>query len=687
MSASSRGDRREPGRPLFAELLGRSAFSIDGQPVNPANRKSRALLGYLCLTASGRESRERIVGLLWSESEKDRALASLRQAIYEIRTCLKSAGYEGFASDNLSVWLEPGTCSSDVAGLLAAPAAAESLERLNGQSAVAENLLGDLASVDPAFEGWLAVQREVFANKLVRGLEQALDSCEDRGLQRSIAGALIGQDPTHERAVRTLMRALAADGDLGGALKTYKQLWDCLEVEFDIEPSQETQDLVAELRTGQVPTRTAGKIAPRPLIVVHTPPSGDQPCQSARQAPAAAPKIVLAIGKFEMGGANSEHGYLLQAFRRELIAQLVRFREWLVRDLNYGQGSAMPATTEYIIEASGLEQKGAARLVFTLMNVRTGDYLWSERLPLSLDAWIETQQEIVRRLAANLNVHLSAGRLSAVIRRPSADLAAYDRWLKAQTRLLTWTPDKGDEAEELLQAIIEDTPDFAPAYSSLASFKSNLHFSHPGFMRSSKRHSQAREYAEQAVRLDPLDSRAHLALGWADAYLGDFDAAVTSHRLAREINESDPWTLMSTALGEAFCSDAQQASEFCRAAFELLPSPSPANWGYRAQIGFVAGDTGDCMHAVTHAAPILHFAGWKAAALAESGRLGEARAALGVLFEGARGRWYGSTSPTPEAITRWFLHLHPIRDASVQRRLADGLVRAGAPRADPIALA
>lgn len=685
-------DRARRTSPLLrGELIGRVAFTIGDGRIALANRKSRAMLAYLCICRGGKESRERLIGLLWSEVDEDRARASLRQAIYEIRTTLSAEGFGGFGSDNLSVWLEPDLVVSDLQELLADPTSPPSLAQFSQQQKLSEALLVDLAGVDPAFDNWLAVQREVCEKKIVRDLEQTLGACPDPSRLVAISAALVAQDPTHERAVRTLMRSLAAEGDLGQALKVYRQLWDHLEAEFDIEPSRETQELVAELRSEPQPPLIVPRAEVRSMQAdgaekgdLDAPQPPQAPTHGHQTATQVESKIVIAVGKFEMGSSATDRGYLLQAFRRELIAQLVRFREWLIRDLSFGGVGSSQSTSEYVIDATGLEQNGEARLVITLMNARTGDYLWSERLPLSLDAWFDTQEEIVRVLTARLNVYLSAGRLSTMIRRPSATLVAYDRWLKAQTRLLTWTPDKGHEAEDLLQSIIKDSPDFAPAYSSLAAFKGNLHFSHPGFMRSRERHRHAREYAEHAVRLDPLDSRSHLALGWADAYLDDYDRALSSHRLAAELNDSDPWTLMSAALGEAFCNDAHDAVELCATAFRLLPSPSPANWGYRSQIGFVSGDVADAVNAASHATSILHFSGWMAAAQAEVGELEAARETLENFYAAARNRWYGPGPATREAITTWFLHLHPIRDQSVQARLADGLMRAGAPRTEPL---
>src|SRR5262245_31006772 len=99
---------------LVSQLLGEVAFTVNGNPLKLANRKSRALLACLCLAETGSESRERLVGLLWSETEPERARASMRQAIYEIRRRLEAANFSGFVSDNLSVRIDLSVLTCDV---------------------------------------------------------------------------------------------------------------------------------------------------------------------------------------------------------------------------------------------------------------------------------------------------------------------------------------------------------------------------------------------------------------------------------------------------------------------------------------------------------------------------------------------------------------------------------------------
>src|ERR1700748_2863785 len=70
---------------LSLRLLGDFAAEVDGREISLTTRKARALTAYLALSDNAQDTRERLVGLLWSESDEERARASLRQAVHDIR--------------------------------------------------------------------------------------------------------------------------------------------------------------------------------------------------------------------------------------------------------------------------------------------------------------------------------------------------------------------------------------------------------------------------------------------------------------------------------------------------------------------------------------------------------------------------------------------------------------------------
>src|ERR1700704_1504471 len=84
---------------LSVSLVGRLAIRFNGQLVELRTQKAGAVLSYLALIEAKQESRERLVGLLWSRSDEGKARGSLRQVIRELRSAFEDAGYGGFFSE------------------------------------------------------------------------------------------------------------------------------------------------------------------------------------------------------------------------------------------------------------------------------------------------------------------------------------------------------------------------------------------------------------------------------------------------------------------------------------------------------------------------------------------------------------------------------------------------------------
>ena len=98
---------------LSIAVIGPMLATVDGREVRLRSRKCRAVLAYLALSETRQETRERLVGLLWSESEEGKARASLRQILHELGEALAAAGYQGLARERLHVALAANGCDVD----------------------------------------------------------------------------------------------------------------------------------------------------------------------------------------------------------------------------------------------------------------------------------------------------------------------------------------------------------------------------------------------------------------------------------------------------------------------------------------------------------------------------------------------------------------------------------------------
>jgi len=364
------------------------------------------------------------------------------------------------------------------------------------------------------------------------------------------------------------------------------------------------------------------------------------------------------------------------------MACLVRFREWRVRDqalVPAGSIPADPAPSEYIIDGSAFEGQDALRLLLMLRDAQSNEYLWSERIQMSTAQWFDAQQSVVRRLATALHVHLSAERLASVAANHSNDIRAFDLWLRGHGLLLNFLPKDWEEALTLFRRIVEEAPHFSPVYSSLANAQNILHLAHPGILRDRRREQQALGYARQAAYLDPIDSRAQLCLGWAYLMANQYELGALHQALARELNENDPWTMVSSALGCAFCGNYEQARDLSARALNLALTPSPSHWAFQSQLRFLCEDYAGTVAAAEQTEGIKYVMAWKAAALFHLGRYDEAWLEADRFFASIGSNWLGEGSPNRETMTRWLLYGFPISQPSDWERLRAGLAGAGAP--------
>jgi DNA-binding SARP family transcriptional activator len=234
---------------LRISLFDGIALHIGDRELTLSNRKARALIAYLAATPGMKETRDRLVGLLWSETEEGRARGSLRQLLHALRDVFDKEGIAGLSTDNFHVSLDGTLVVTDLDCALASIDRGDPADFLVREPCIADAFLRGYDDVDPSFGSWLTTRRENIHRLLIRRLEAQLSVPSDHAeTARRIAHTLFQIDPTHEIACQHLMRACVASGNTSGALAVYKQLWACLEQEYDIEPSAATQQLVVAIR-------------------------------------------------------------------------------------------------------------------------------------------------------------------------------------------------------------------------------------------------------------------------------------------------------------------------------------------------------------------------------------------------------------------------------------------------------
>lgn len=673
--------------PVALSLIDGFVLSGPGGRVEMSSAKARAIFAHLSLSPNMEQTRERLAGLLWGDTTDRKARASLRGALLAVREALGPAADAVLAATNQSVKINPESLQVDILEIGNWLRSGVVPEVLLQHVDICDRIMSGMPIDDEVFAEWLTVYRQTTQENWMRSLREILQSHADPIVRADAATAIRNLDPLHEEACRYLMEHSASRGDTAAALKIYNQLYQRLGDEYDMEPAEETQALVEKIKLGGVPrveplSADDGKgtipavVNRAPLIL---PPGRGQQGPVGSAASGQKPIVTIMVGDFAADLVSTAQRYLVTGFKGDLITGLVRFRDWVIMSSTPAMGVPAygPNDPFYILSAGAMEEPNGIRLSMFIQHGVTGQFVWTERFLLFLEEWAMRQRMIVRRLAMALNVHLSSERVRSLAAADEFSAGVQDQWLRGQELTFRWRPDALNDATQIFNRIIHEAPTFAPAYSSLVQITNSRHLIFPGVYRSAESSEQALALAKQAVGIDPLSSRAHLALAWSHMLRNEFDQAEFRYDLARDLNENDTWTLVSSGQGLAFAGRHSQAHGLSDEALQLTSHLSPVEWGYQVGTRFLTGDYDMAVHSADQAGDVIpNLPAWKAASLVYLGRQQEAQEEGQRFLSLMRKGWFGNANPDDSEIVSWLLSSFPIRKDEDRERFTHGVLSA-----------
>ena len=162
-----------------------------------------------------------------------------------------------------------------------------------------------------------------------------------------------------------------------------------------------------------------------------------------------------------------------------------------------------------------------------------GFSLSSESYDRALEDVFEVQEDIAQLVVSALEVRLTEDERRVLEKPPTADLRAYDFYLRGQGLVHQLRLEALAQAREMFGAAIETDPSFALAHAGLANACSWLH---PLCGRRPELLAEALSASARALELRPDLAEAHGARGLALALSRDVDAAETEYRMAIALN-------------------------------------------------------------------------------------------------------------------------------------------------------
>jgi DNA-binding SARP family transcriptional activator/tetratricopeptide (TPR) repeat protein len=233
---------------LRLRTFGAVYLERDQAPLGGAHSQRRrlALLAYLAAAEGAAITREKLIALLWPESDEASGRHSLSQLLYALRHDL---GAEALVIDSETVRLNASVLPSDVHDFAEALRAG----KLEDAAQVYRGGFLDGFHVDEAPElgRWIDEERSRRAELCGRALERLADSAAKAGdAHRAVEWCRrrANLDPMDARATLRLMQALAAVGDREGAVRASRVYETLVREELEAEPDRAVTQLAEELK-------------------------------------------------------------------------------------------------------------------------------------------------------------------------------------------------------------------------------------------------------------------------------------------------------------------------------------------------------------------------------------------------------------------------------------------------------
>jgi TolB-like protein len=555
-----------------------------------------------------------------------------------------------------------------------------------------ERLLEDLDGITPSFDHWLAAERTRFEDRMRKILEAELDHLIEQDAKPEVRAAaarrLVNFEPTHEGAVRNLMRAFAQMGDRAQAIREFERCRQALLTVLDLPPSKETTAVYEAIRIESPPTAapvirehevgtdardTVGSGAPefaaRWKIERRSDPIAS-PLSDLSPEPRREPSI--AVLPFRNLTGDPTHDFVAEGLVEDLIEALSRVPNLFVisrlSTLAFKNQDRHPREignvlgVRYVLSGSVRVLGDRLRLTIELTDTQLGAALWFSKLDERFLDLFEVQDRLSEMIVRQVAPHLHAAELKRIrVKRPES-LEAYDLFLRAQENMFNSSRAVFETSKALFDAALVQDPHYAAALA----WRAYWHVLRVGQGWSpdpADDATQADRFAQSAIECNGMEPMALAVHGQVASYLyKDFDLAFRRFEAALRINANAAPAWMWSAAAHAWMGDGPRAIEEINKAMALSPY-DPLMYAYNAYASIAYLVDGQYERAIECALRSLrenrtYTAAYRllVMALVLAGREEEARAAAGRLLaiepgltvEGFRRRYPGSASPQAE---------------------------------------
>lgn len=314
-----------------------------------------------------------------------------------------------------------------------------------------DGLLSEFPSVVDAVRCALEVQREMIARNAATPAGHRIEF----RMGINVGDIIIEASDIFGDGVNIAARleALAEPGRICLSAAAHEQVRDRLDLAFDDLGEQQVKNIARPVRTYRVALGASSRAALPPL----SPP--DKPS--------------LAVLPFQNMTGDAEQEYFVDGMVEEITTAIARLPWLFVIARNSAftyKGKAIDVKqvaqelgVRYVLEGSVRKAGNRVRITGQLIDTTTGAHIWTERFDSALDDIFELQDQVASSVAGAMEPKLRQSEIERASRKPTANLTAYDLYLRALAQSYRLTEDGVAEAVVLAwQALVID-PSYAPA--------------------------------------------------------------------------------------------------------------------------------------------------------------------------------------------------------------------------------
>jgi adenylate cyclase len=184
-------------------------------------------------------------------------------------------------------------------------------------------------------------------------------------------------------------------------------------------------------------------------------------------------KPSLAVLPFQNISGDSEQEYFVDGMVEEITTAIARL-PWLfviARNSSFTyKGKAVDVKqvarelgVRYVLEGSVRKAGNRVRITGQLVDATTGAHIWVDRFDGALDDIFDLQDQVASSVAGAIEPKLRQSEIERASRKPTANLTAYDLYLRALAQSYRFTEEGLAEAVDLARQALAIDPSYAPA--------------------------------------------------------------------------------------------------------------------------------------------------------------------------------------------------------------------------------